>query len=73
MIRQNAEKRQAASKKWSLFPNAIKASGAAHANLIWHISPEFLVSAEYMIGKRKNADGADGRAQRVQFSAMYSF
>jgi hypothetical protein len=76
------------SKKWStnwniayggtnpdktLFPNALKGSGAAHANLIYQFAPEFLIGAEYMIGIRKNADGADGTAQRIQFSAMYSF
>ena len=76
------------SKKWStngivayggtdpdqdLFPNALKASGSAHANLIYHFAPEFLIGGEYMIGKRENADNADGTAQRIQFSAMYSF
>ena len=55
------------------FPNALKSSGAAHGNLIWHIAPEFLVGAEYMIGQRENANGADGIAQRIQFSTMYSF
>lgn len=57
----------------TLFANALKGSGAAHANLIWHLAPEFLVGVEYMIGKRENADGADGTAHRVQFSTMYSF
>ena len=57
----------------TLFPNALKASGAAHANLIWHLAPEFLVGAEYMIGKRENANETDGSAQRLQFSTMYSF
>ena len=57
----------------TLFPNALKASGAAHANLIYHFSPEFLIGGEYMIGQRENANGADGTAQRIQFSAMYSF
>ena len=57
----------------TLFPNALKASGAVHANLIWHLAPEFLVGAEYMVGERENANGADGIAQRIQFSTMYSF
>jgi hypothetical protein len=57
----------------TLFPNALSASGAAHANLIWNLAPEFLIGAEYMIGERENANGADGTAQRIQFSAMYSF
>ena len=57
----------------TLFPNALKASGAAHANLIYHFAPEFLIGGEYMIGQRENANGADGTAQRIQFSAMYSF
>jgi hypothetical protein len=57
----------------ALFPNALKASGSAHANLIWHIAPEFLVGIEYMIGQRENANDLDGTAQRIQFSAMYSF
>ena len=57
----------------ALFPNALKASGAAHANLIYHFAPEFLIGGEYMIGELENANGADGTAQRIQFSAMYSF
>ena len=57
----------------ALFPNALKASGAVHANLIWHLAPEFLVGAEYMVGERENANGADGIAHRIQFSTMYSF
>ena len=57
----------------TLFPNALKASGAVHANLIWHLAPEFLVGAEYMVGERENANGADGIAHRIQFSTMYSF
>ena len=57
----------------ALFPNALKASGAGHANLIWNLAPEFLIGAEYMIGERENANGADGIAHRIQFSTMYSF
>jgi hypothetical protein len=57
----------------TLFPNALKASGAGHANLIWNLAPEFLIGAEYMIGERENANGTDGTAQRIQFSTMYSF
>ena len=57
----------------TLFPNALKGSGAAHVNLIRKISPEFLIGAEYMIGRRENANDADGTAQRIQFSSMYSF
>ncbi|MEE4264067.1 MAG: hypothetical protein V2I56_15370, partial [Desulfobacteraceae bacterium] len=57
----------------TLFPNALRASGSAHANLIYHFTPEFLIGGEYMIGQRENANGADGTAQRIQFSTMYSF
>ena len=51
----------------------LKASGAAHLNLIRHIAPEFLVGAEVMYGRRVNTDGSDGNATRIQFSAMFSF
>jgi hypothetical protein len=54
-------------------PDALKASGAAHVNLIYHFAPEFLVGVEFMTGRRVNTDDADGRAERLQFSAMYSF
>ena len=51
----------------------LKASGAAHLNLIRHIAPEFLVGAEVMYGERVNTDDAEGSATRIQFSAMFSF
>lgn len=54
----------------TLFPNALKGSGAAHANLIYHFALEFLIGGEYMIGELENANGANGTAQRIQFSAM---
>jgi hypothetical protein len=53
--------------------DALKASGAAHVNLIYHFAPEFLVGIEFMTGRRVNTDDADGRANRLQLSAMYSF
>lgn len=51
----------------------LKASGAAHLNLIRHIAPEFLVGVEVMTGARVNTDDSDGTATRIQFSAMFSF
>jgi len=54
-------------------PDALKASGAAHVNVIYHFAPEFLVGVELMTGRRVNTDDADGRANRLQLSAMYSF
>jgi hypothetical protein len=54
-------------------PNTLKASGAGHVNVTYHFAPEFLVGVELMTGRRVNTDGADGRANRLQLSAMYSF
>jgi hypothetical protein len=54
-------------------PDALKASGAVHVNVIRHFAPEFLVGIEFMTGRRVNTDDADGRAERLQLSAMYSF
>jgi len=54
-------------------PESLKASGAAHLNLIYTLAPEFLVGIEFMSGRRVNTDGEEGDAQRVQFSAMYSY
>jgi len=42
-------------------------------NLIYHFAPEFLIGGEYVIAQRENTNGADGTAQRIQFSTMYSF
>ncbi len=43
------------------------------ANLIWHFMPNAFAGIEYLYGTRTNKDGADGEANRFQFSMKYSF
>lgn len=43
------------------------------ANVIWNMSPRLQVGAEYLIGKRENADGQSGSAQRVNMLFQFSF
>ncbi len=42
-------------------------------NLFWKITPRFLGGVEYVTGKRKNHDGAQGVANRVDAVLTYSF
>lgn len=43
------------------------------ANIIWNMSPRLQVGAEYLMGMRKNADGASGHAKRVNMLFSFSF
>ncbi len=43
----------------------------AHANLIWSPFKSFDLGAELMWGERRNQDGSEGDAVRLQFSAKY--
>ncbi len=43
------------------------------ANVIWNMSPRLQVGAEYLIGQRKNLDGATGHAMRVNLLFQFSF
>jgi hypothetical protein len=43
------------------------------ANLLWNFAERALVGAEYLWGLREDLDGADGTANRIQFSVKYTF
>ena len=48
-------------------------SQSAHANLIYNVTPIFEVGAELLHGERELSSGVDGKIDRLQFSAKYSF
>jgi len=47
--------------------------GTAHANVVWSPVQSVNTGIEYMVGLRRNADGADGTAHRVQAMIKYIF
>ena len=53
--------------------DSMKSGGTAHANLIWTATDALSTGIEYMVGQRTNADGADGKAHRLQCMVKYSF
>lgn len=48
-------------------------SQSAHANLIYNVTPSFEVGAELLHGERELSSGLDGKVDRLQFAAKYSF
>ena len=42
-------------------------------NLLWHFTDRAFAGVEYLWGKREDNDGADGIANRIQFSIKYTF
>jgi hypothetical protein len=53
--------------------NAIHQASSVHVNLIWFPYKSVSTGVEYMWGRRENADGADGTANRIQFMAKFVF
>jgi len=67
-----------ASLAWASFDDSelrpddrLLEGGTAHFNVIWSPFKSVNTGLEYMFGLRRNVDGADGRAQRLQ--AMFKF
>lgn len=54
-----------------LSPGSIDRLQDVHANLIWSPLKALDLGAEIMWGERRDQDGADGQAARLQFSARY--
>jgi len=51
----------------------LKEGGTAHVNVLWSPIKSVNTGIEYMFGLRRNADGADGTAHRVQAMIKYIF
>lgn len=51
----------------------MRSAWSIHGNVIVYLSKPFSTGLEYMIGERRNEDGATGQDQRVQTMAMYKF
>ncbi len=43
------------------------------AHLVWNPWASVTVGVEYLRGRRENADGASGNANRILFSSKYDF
>lgn len=54
-------------------PDAMKASAAAHVNMLWNVTPNLTTGAEFMYGRRTNTDDRFGTAQRLQLMAKFGF
>ncbi len=52
---------------------AVNEGSYAAADVIWKLTDKALVGVEYLWGMRKDLSGADGRANRIQFSVKYAF
>ena len=53
--------------------SALESSNYFAANLVYHLMKGTFVGVEYLRGKREDFNGADGNANRLQFSVRYSF
>jgi hypothetical protein len=53
--------------------NSIRSADYVAANLLWNFTERALAGVEYLWGLREDLDGADGTANRIQFSVKYSF
>jgi hypothetical protein len=53
--------------------NNISSANYMTANVIWDITESLFIGAEYLRGTRENISGESGTANRIQFSARYSF
>jgi len=53
--------------------DSLKEGGTAHVNVIWSPVTSVNAGVEYMFGLRRNYDGADGTAHRVQAMIKYIF
>lgn len=53
--------------------SALESSNYFAANLIYHVMKGTFVGVEYLRGTREDFNGADGSANRLQFSVRYSF
>ncbi len=53
--------------------DAAKRGNYLATNLIWHFIPKAFVGVEYLHGTRTDKNGADGSANRMQFSVKYTF
>lgn len=54
-------------------PDAFRLGQYASANLLWTPDPRILMGAEYLWGRRKDKNGADGDDSRLQFTFKYNF
>jgi len=52
---------------------SLKQGGTVHANLIWSPARVVNLGVEYMVGYRKNKNGADGTAHRAQAMIKFIF
>ena len=69
-----------ASLAWASFDDSdlrpdtrLLEGGAAHLNMIWSPFESVNVGVEYMVGLRRNVDGADGTAQRLQAMIKFTY
>ena len=53
--------------------DSLEEGGTAHINVIWSPVPSVNTGVEYMVGLRRNYDGADGTAHRLQAMIKYIF
>jgi hypothetical protein len=53
--------------------NSLREGGTAHVNIVWSPVKSVNTGVEYMVGLRRNYDGADGTAHRVQAMIKYIF
>jgi hypothetical protein len=52
---------------------SLKEGGTAHVNIVWSPVKSVNTGVEYMLGLRRNYDGADGTAHRLQAMIKYIF